>query len=63
MSSHSLTPEEQFIVYHDRLRNELNTAYTYYEIAKLLREFSHTRRSAFIEAQTFFQATIDANLL
>lgn len=62
MSSHSLTPEEQFIIYHDRLRDELNTAFTHYEIAKSLREFSHTRRSEFIEALTFFQVTIDANL-
>ncbi|MBI4187328.1 MAG: hypothetical protein HY530_07505 [Chloroflexi bacterium] len=62
MSNRSLTPEEQFIIYHDRLRYELNTAYTYYEIAKYLGKFSHTRRSEFIEAQTFFQVTIDANL-
>ena len=57
-----LTPDERFIIYHDRLRDELNTAFTHYEIAKSLREFSHTRRSEFIEALTFFQVTIDANL-
>lgn len=62
MSSYSLTLEEQFIIYHDRLRDELNTAFTHYEIAKSLREFSHSRRSEFIEALTFFQVTIDANL-
>ena len=62
MSNHSLTPEEQFIIYHDRLRDELNTAFTHYEIAKSLREFSPTRHSEFIEALTFFQVTIDANL-
>jgi len=62
MSSHSLIPEEQFIIYHDRLRDELNTAFTHYEIAESLREFSHTRRLEFIEALTFFQVNIDANL-
>lgn len=58
----TLTPDERFIIYHDRLRDELNTAFTYYEIAKSLREFSHTRRSEFIEVLTFFQVTINANL-
>ena len=58
----TLTPDERFIIYHDRLRDGLNTAFTHYEIAKSLREFSHTRRSEFIEALTFFQVTIDANL-
>jgi len=62
MSTNILTTEKQFLIYHDRLRDELNTAYTHYEIAKSLREFNHTHRSEFIEALTFFQVTIDANL-
>jgi len=45
-----------------RLRGELNTAYTHYEIAKLLREFHRTRHSEFSEAITFFQVTQNANL-
>ncbi len=62
MPSNSLTAEEQFLAYHNKLRNEVDTAYTHYEIAKILREFSSTRHADFIEAQTFFQVTIDANL-
>ena len=57
-----ITPEKQFLTYMDRLRQELNTAYTHYEIAKLLREFGQTRPSEFSEASTFFQVTQDANL-
>lgn len=61
MSSH-ITPENRFLTYMDRLRDELNTAYTHYEIAKLLREFRQTRSSEFNEATTFFQVTQNANL-
>lgn len=62
MSSHSVTPEEQFVIYQDKLRGEVNTAYTHYEIAKSLREFRHTRPSEYSEAITFFQVTTNANL-
>lgn len=62
MSGHALTPQEQFLIYINRLRDELDTAYTYYEIAKSLREFRHTRRLEFGEALTFFQVTQAANL-
>jgi len=62
MSTDNVTAEKQFLIYHGRLRDELNTAYTHYEIAKSLGEFSHTHRSEFIEAITFFQVTINANL-
>jgi hypothetical protein len=62
MSTDNVTTEKQFLIYQGRLRDELDTAFTHYEIAKSLREFSHTRRSEFIEALTFFQVTIDANL-
>jgi len=62
MSSHSTTAEEQFINYAKRLRDELDNAYTHYEIAKTLREFGRARRSDFSEATTFFQVTIQANL-
>ena len=62
MSSHSSTAEEQFVIYAQRLRHELNTAYTHYEIAKTLRQFRQTRRSDFSEAITLFEVTINANL-
>jgi hypothetical protein len=58
----SISPEEQYLVYMKRLRDELNTAYTHYEIAKSIREFRHTRLSDFNEAVTFFQVTQNANL-
>lgn len=57
-----ITPEKQFLIYMDRLRDELNIAYTHYEIAESLREFRQTRPSEFTEAITFFQVTQNANL-
>lgn len=59
---HPTPQEEQFLIYMKRLRDELNIAYTHYEIAKSLREFRHTRLSDFNEAITFFQVTQNANL-
>ena len=59
---HSISPEEQYLLYMKRLRDELNIAYTYYEIAKSIREFRHARLSDFNEAITFFQVTQNANL-
>jgi len=44
------------------LRNDLDIAYTHYEIAKSLRGFRQTRPSEFNEATTFFQVTQNANL-
>ena len=58
----SISAEEQYLIYMKRLRDELNTAYTHYEIAKSIREFRHTRLSDFNEAITFFQVTQNANL-
>jgi len=57
-----LTPDEKFLAYYDRLRDELNTAYTHYEIAKSLREAKSIRRSEFSEALTFFSLTMNAHL-
>jgi len=57
-----LTPEERFLAYYDRLRDELNTAYTYYEISKALREIRSTRRAEFSEALTFLSLTMNATL-
>jgi hypothetical protein len=54
--------ETQFVVYLKKLRNELDTAYTHYEIAKTLRTFRVERHADFSEAITFFQETINANL-
>ena len=62
MSNKKLTPEKQFILYYDRLRAELNRAYTQYEISKTLEAFISTRRSEFSKAITFFQLTIYSNL-
>lgn len=58
----SISPEEQYLIYMKRLRDELNIAYTHYEIAKSIREFRHTRLTDFNEAVTFFQVTQNANL-
>lgn len=55
-------PDERFLAYHDKLRDELNKAYTHYEIVKSLRENRSGRRAEFNEALTFFSVTIDANL-
>jgi len=61
-STRILTPEEQFIAYYDRLRDEINKAHTYYEIAKALREMKNTRFTEFSEALTFFSLTMNAHL-
>lgn len=58
----NLTPEKQILIYMGRLRDELNTAYTHYEIAKTIRGFRRTHHSEFSEAITFFQVTQNANL-
>lgn len=58
----TLTPDERFLAYYDKLRDELNTAYTYYEISKALREIKSTRRTEFSEALTFLSLTLNATL-
>lgn len=62
MSTKTPASEEQFIIYYDRLRDEINKAYTHHEIAKALREMRKTRRSEFSEALTFFSLTMNAHL-
>lgn len=57
-----LTPDERFIAYYDRLRDEINKAHTYYEISKCLREIKSTRRAEFSEALTFFSLAMNATL-
>jgi hypothetical protein len=61
-TSKTLTPEERFIAYYDRLREEINKAHTYYEIYKCLRKISVTRGAEFSEALTFFSQTMNATL-
>ncbi len=56
------TPDEQFLAYYDKLRDELNKAYTHHETAKFLRKMRSTRRSEFNEALTFFSLTMNAHL-
>ncbi len=58
----TLTPDERFLAYYDKLRDELNKAYTYYEISKALREIKSTRRTEFSEAITFLSLTLNATL-
>ena len=60
--STSYGTQPRFLAYYDTLRDELNTAYTYYEISKVLREMRSTRRSEFSEAPTFFSLTMNAHL-
>ena len=57
-----LTPDERFLAYYERLRREINTAYTHYEICKALREMMSTRPAEFSEAITFFSETMNAHL-
>ena len=56
-----LTPEQQFVTYYDKLRNELNATYLHYDIAKLLRDAKNSRREEFNEALTFFEWTMLSN--
>jgi len=58
----TLTPDERFLAYYDKLRDELNTAYTYYEISKTLREIQSTRHAEFSEALTFLSSILNATL-
>ncbi|MFC1939007.1 hypothetical protein ACFLWM_02510 [Chloroflexota bacterium] len=62
MSTRLLTNDERFLAYYDKLRAELNTAYTHYEICKSLRELKSTRRTEYSEALTFFSLTMNSNL-
>ena len=62
MPTRILAPDERFLAYYDKLREELNTAYTHYEICKYLREIRSTRRAEFSEALTFFSLTMNSNL-
>lgn len=62
MPHHSLAPEEQFIAYYDTLREELNTAYLHYEIAKLIFDAKKTHHEELSEALTFFELTMLSNL-
>lgn len=62
MSTRILSPDERFLAYYDKLREELNTSYTHYEICTYLREIRITRRAEFSEALTFLSLTINSNL-
>jgi len=62
MPTRILSPDERFLAYYDKLREELNTAYTHYEICKYLREIRSTRHAEFSEALTFFSLTMNSNL-
>jgi hypothetical protein len=62
MSNTTLHPEEQFLKYHDKLRDELNTAYTHHEICKTLRKLMSNYLEEFNTAPSFFGLTIDAHL-
>lgn len=62
MASMELSPEERFTRYHDRLRNELNIAYTHHAISKTLKKSFKDHRDEINIAPTFFGLTIDAHL-
>lgn len=57
----ALAPEEQFLKYHARLRNELNLAYTHHEISRTLKTLMSTYLNEINEAHSFFGLTIDAH--
>ncbi len=62
MSTRVLTHDERFLAYYNKLRDELNTAYSHYEICKSLRELKSTHRTEYGEALTFFSLTTNSNL-
>jgi hypothetical protein len=62
MENHLDSLDERFVAYYDRLRSELNKAYTHYEISKCLRKAVQTHNREFNEATTFFALTMDAHL-
>jgi hypothetical protein len=62
MSKTSISLEEQFMKYHNKLRDELNLAYTHHEICKTLRELMKNYLDEFNVAPAFFALTIDAHL-
>lgn len=62
ITSKTLIPDERFLAYYNKLREELNLAYTYYEISKTLREMKGTRHAEFSEALTFLSLTLNATL-
>jgi len=62
MSNHKLTLEEEFLKYHEGLQDELNKAYTHYEICKYIRGLKKDYLAELNEASTFFGLTINAHL-
>ncbi len=62
MSKTAISPEEQFLKYHNKLRDELNLAYTHHETCKALKKFMKTYLDEFNVAPAFFGLTIDAHL-
>lgn len=62
MSNPTLSPEEQFLRYHNKLRDELKVAFTHHEVCKTLRKLENSYLGEFNVAPTFFGLTIDAHL-
>ena len=62
MTDIEISPDERFKRYHDRLRKELNIAYTHHEIAKTLKNSLKDHSDEINIAPTFFGLTIDAHL-
>lgn len=62
MTNCAITPEEQFLKYHDRLRDELNRAYTHHEICKTLKMLTSSYLNEINTAPSFWGLTIDAHL-
>ncbi len=62
VATRTVTPEEQFLAYYDRLRNEINKIYTYYEICKTLKESQSRRSDEYKEALTFFSEVMNTTL-
>jgi hypothetical protein len=63
MSASQLKPDERLLFCYDRLREEINTAYTHHEIAKSIREAKQHNPKEFSEAITFFQLSMLAHLI
>lgn len=62
MEGSALTPEERFLKYHNKLREELNWAHTHHEICKTLRKHTSDYLNEMNAAPLFFSLTIDAHL-
>jgi hypothetical protein len=61
VTNHTLTPDQQFIIYHDKLRNELNKINVHFIIREQLGAVWQDYINELNAAPTFFAFTMDAH--